>query len=173
MRAAFGLKAHSGWAALVTLGDGAGGVLEIIDRRRIELAVDGPGNQPYHAAQPLAPAAARALVARGIAAADRLAIQELRAAMKRAQDRGHVVAASAVLVGAPMPAWGVDEILAVHFRMHKAEGVLFRDALVRATKACGLRLVSIPEKHLAKHAEQALGVTSSALGRQLIALGKS
>ena len=26
----------------------------------------------------------------------------------------------------------LDEILAVHFRMHKAEGVLFRDALARA-----------------------------------------
>jgi len=31
-----------------------------------------------------------------------------------------------------MPDWSTDEILAVHFRMHKAEGELFRDALVRA-----------------------------------------
>ena len=38
----------------------------------------------------------------------------------------------------PMPDWSVEEILAVHFRMHKAEGVLFRDALVEAANACGL-----------------------------------
>jgi hypothetical protein len=72
-----------------------------------------------------------------------------------------------------MPDWSVDEILAVHFRMHKAEGVLFRDALVRATGACGLRLVAIPEKVLTKHAERALGMTSSAVAKEMAALGKS
>jgi hypothetical protein len=172
MRIAFGTKAHSGWAALVALGDGDGGVV-VTDRRRIELAGADPGNQPYHAAQPLEPAAAQAVVARGIAAADRMAIQELRAAMRRARDQGHDVAASAVLVGTPMPDWSVNEILAVHFRMHKAEGVLFRDALVRATAACGLRLVAIPEKVLTKRAQGALGMTSAALAKQMVALGKS
>jgi hypothetical protein len=172
MRIAFGTKAHSGWAALVGLGDGDDGLV-VIDRRRIELVEGDQGNQRYHVAQPLAPAAARALVARSIHAAERLAIQELRAAVKRAQDQGHVVAASAVLVGSSMPDWSVDEILAVHFRMHKAEGALFRDALVRATGACGLRLVAIPEKVLTKHAERALGMTSSAVAKEMAALGKS
>jgi hypothetical protein len=172
MRIAFGAKAHSGWAALVGLGDGDDGLV-VVDRRRIELAQGHGANQPYHAAQPLAPAAARALVARSVHAAERLAVQELRAAVKRAQDQGHVVEASAVLVGASMPDWSVEEILAVHFRMHKAEGVLFRDALVRATVACGLRLVAIPEKVLTTHAQSALGLTSAALARQMVALGKS
>jgi hypothetical protein len=172
MRIAFGTKAHSGWAALVGLGDGDNGLV-VVDRRRIELAQGDHGNQPYHAAQALAPAAARASVARSVDAAERLAIQELRAAVKRAQEQGHTVAGSAVLVGASMPDWSVEEILAVHFRMHKAEGVLFRDALVRATRACGLRLVAIPEKVLTKHAERALGMTSGAVARQMAALGKS
>jgi hypothetical protein len=172
MRVAFGTKAHSGWAALVGVGDGDDGLV-VIDRRRIELAADGTGNQPYHAAKPLAPAAARALVARGVDAALRLAVQELRAAVKRAQDQGHAVVASAVLVGASMPDWSVDEILAVHFRMHKAEGVLFRDALVGATRVCGLRLVTIPEKVLTKHAQGALGMTSGAVAKEIAALGTS
>jgi hypothetical protein len=172
MRIAFGTKAHSGWAALVGLGDGDNGLV-VVDGRRIELAQGDHGNQPYHAAQALAPAAARASVARSVDAAERLAIQELRAAVKRAQEQGRTVVGSAVLVGASMPDWSVEEILAVHFRMHKAEGVLFRDALVRATRACGLRLVAIPEKVLTKHAERALGMTSGALARQMAALGKS
>ena len=72
-----------------------------------------------------------------------------------------------------MPDWSIEEILAVHFRMHKAEGVLFRDALVRATKACGLRLVAIPEKLLTTHAERVLGTPVSGLVRTIAALGKS
>jgi hypothetical protein len=95
MRAAFGLKAHSGWAALVALGDRDGGLV-VTDRRRIELSEDNSGSQP-----------------------------------------------------------------------------LFREALVRATNACGLRLEAIPEKGLAKHAESAIGMTSTGLATQMAALGKS
>ena len=57
--------------------------------------------------------------------------------------------------------------------MHKAEGVLFRDALVRAGEACGLRLVAIPEKHLTTHAQSALGAPASGLARKVATLGKS
>jgi hypothetical protein len=66
----------------------------------------------------------------------------------------------------------VEEILAVHVRMHKAEGVLFRDALVRAADACGLRLVSIPEKLMTEQAERALATSASALMKRMAALGK-
>jgi hypothetical protein len=31
-----------------------------------------------------------------------------------------------------LKAWSVDQILAVHVRMHQAEGVLFPDAIARA-----------------------------------------
>jgi len=72
-----------------------------------------------------------------------------------------------------MPDWSVEEILAVHFRMHKAEGVLFRDALVRAARACELRLVEIPEKLLTKNAETALGTPASSLVKEVVRLGKS
>jgi hypothetical protein len=36
------------------------------------------------------------------------------------------------------------EILAVHFRTHKAEGARFRAALARAAEACGLKFLGIP-----------------------------
>src|SRR5262245_18890095 len=131
MRVALGLKAHSGWAALVVLGE-SGGDIVVVDRRRIELAEEEWAKQPYHAAEDLARDAAREMVTRGVDAAQRLALREMRAALQREKERGNDVAACAVLVGAPMPAWSTDEILAVHFRMHKAEGVLFQDALLRA-----------------------------------------
>src|SRR5262245_25111355 len=128
---------------------------------RVVDADDAWARQPYHAAEHLAAHAARELVLRGVESARRHAVREVRAAVKRAIENGHNVAACGVIVGAPMPDWSVAEILAVHFRMHKAEGVLFRDALAGAAGECGLRLVSIPEKELHARAARTLAASSS------------
>jgi hypothetical protein len=175
VRIALGLKAHSGWAALVGLGLDER-ELGVVDRRRVELVEEGEGpwaKQPYHAAEGLNPNKAREVVTRGVEAARRVARREIQAALERMRQGGHEIVACAVLVGAPMPEWSVDEILAVHFRMHKAEGVLFRDALARAALGCGLRLVSIPEKALLELAERILAGPASSLTNRLAALGKS
>lgn len=172
MKVAFGLKAHSGWAALVAVGQRDGDFV-VADRRRIELVEEEWAKQPYHTAENLKPDVARDVVERGVEEAHRLAIRELRAAVKRERERENDVTACAVLVATPMPDWTVEEILAVHFRTHKAEGALFRDALVAAIKACGLRLVAISEKQLAKDAERALGIPLSGLVKRITTLGKS
>ena len=172
MKIAFGWKAHSGWAALVALGAGSDR-FEVVDRRRVDLVQESWAKQPYHAAEGLAPRDGRRMVERGLQAARTGATRELRAAVKRAQAGGHEITACAVLMGEPMPDWSVEEILAVHFRMHKAEGVLFRDALVRAVTACGLRTVEIPEKQLQDYAERALGAPWSTLLKKVVSLGKS
>jgi len=169
MKVAFGMRAHSGWAALVVVGKRDGNFL-VVDRRRVELVEDEWAKQPYHAAEDLKSDAARDVVKCGVEAAHRIAVREMRAAVKR--ERENEVTACAVLIANPMPDWSTQEILAVHFRMHKAEGVLFRDALVRATEACGLRLVAIPEKLLTKHAERALRTPASDLVKRITALGK-
>jgi len=59
-------------------------------------------------------------------------------------EAGHDLCGCAVLVGTGMPDWSTDEILAVHVRMHKAEGELFRDVLVAGARACGLELTTLP-----------------------------
>lgn len=172
---ALGLKAHSGWAALVALGNDVG-ELRVTDRRRIELVEEADAawaKQPYHAAEDLKPDEARKVVKRGIDAARRNAVREMKAAIKRASEAGYEIAGCAVLVGEPMPDWTTDEILAVHFRMHKAEGVLFREALIRAADACRVRLVAIPEKRLTEHAERVLAMPMSASMKRVAELGKS
>jgi hypothetical protein len=71
VKIALGLRAHSGWAALVALG-ALGKELAVIDRRRLELVDAGDAawaKQPYHAAEGLEPADARDVVERAIAAA--------------------------------------------------------------------------------------------------------
>jgi len=73
MKTAFGMKAHSGWAALVVLGT-RNGELQVVDRRRMELVEKEDASwakQPYHAAERLNAGDARDLVRRGIVAARR------------------------------------------------------------------------------------------------------
>ena len=175
MNVAFGLKAHSGWAALVVLGKRSGG-LQVVDRCDMELVEKGDASwakQPYHAAKRLNADDARGLVGRAVETTRRIALREMRMAVTRAREAGHQVAACAVLVVDPMPDWTVDEILAVHFRMHKAEGVLFRDAVARAATACSLRFLGIPEKHLDEHAERALATSVKSVRKTIASLGKS
>lgn len=145
MKVAFGFKAHSGWAALVVLGEQRG-ELAVVDRKRIELVEEAWAKQPYHAAEELEPKAAHDLVKRGIDAAQRIALREMKAAVKRERDRENDVVGCSVLVGSPMPDWSTAEILAVHFRMHKAEGVLFQNALLWAAEKCQLNPLSVFEK---------------------------
>jgi hypothetical protein len=175
VKAVLGLKSHSGWAALVVLGV-AGDDLHVIDRRRIELVREGDAKwakQPYHAAEKLSPKLARDLVRRGVARARQIAAREVRAAVQRTHAAKHTVAACAVLVGDPMPDWSVDEILAVHFRMHRAEGALFQGVLGAAARACGIPLVAVPVKQLAALARATFGPRTSKMLTQIGLLGKS
>src|SRR5215510_22318 len=166
------MKAHSGWAALVVLGK-QGDDFVVVDRRRIELVTDQWAKQPYHAAEGLQPEAASDLVKRGIDAAHKIAVRELKAAVKRESERKDEVKACAVLVATSMPDWSVAEILAVHFRMHKAEGVLFREALIHAARECKLKAIEVPEKELMFHAESKLKTPAAQLSKQLAAIGKA
>jgi hypothetical protein len=170
MRVAFGLKARTGSAALIAL---AGDVHEpqLVERSRIRLLPDGAW-APYHAAEGLDPADARESVRRSIASAHSLAASGLREAARRCAAAGHEVCGCAVLVGTGMPNWSTDEILAVHVRMHKAEGELFRDVLVAGARACGLELTTLPDKSGLDAAATMLGLTRTSLDATLAALGK-
>lgn len=172
MKVAFGMKAHSGWAALVVLGKQRDDFV-LVDRGRIELVQEAWAKQPYHAADGLPPEAAADLVNRGIDAANKIAGRELKKVLQRELERKDEVKACAVLVGSPMPDWSVAEILAVHFRMHKAEGVLFREALIQAAKECKLKAIEVPEKEILVHAEHKLKIAAPELSKQLSAIGKA
>ena len=78
----------------------------------------------------------------------------------------------AVLVGTGMPDWTTEEILAVHVRMHKAEGELFRNVLVDGVRACGIELTTLPDRSALDAAAGRLGVTRAQLDAQVAALGK-
>ena len=171
MRVALGLKARTGRAWLVAMGDD-GQALQVVERR--ELPLLPPGRfAPYHAAETLAPAAARASVERDIAVAHELAAAGIREAAARLKAAGHEVVGAGVLTGPGLPPWSTDEIIAVHIRMHQAEGVLFRDVLVAGVQACGLPLATLQDKTALDDAAQALGWPPTRLAALLTALGKA
>lgn len=156
---------------MVVLGENEG-KFELIDRLRIELVEEPWAKQPYHAAETLKPEIARALVERGIKSANSAAAKELKILVQREVDRKNVVTACAVLSSSAMPEWTVDEILSVHFRMHKAEGVLFREAILKAAKLCKLRAIEILEKSLMSEAPSRLGLSEKSLTTTIANLGK-
>jgi hypothetical protein len=72
-----------------------------------------------------------------------------------------------------MPDWTTEEILAVHVRMHKAEGEIFRDVLVRGVRNCGIELTTLPDRTAIDAAAKKLGVTRARMDADLAALGKA
>jgi hypothetical protein len=171
---AFGVKAHSGWAALVALGE-HGRRLDVVERRRLALVDDEDAEwakQPYHAAEGLAAADAEAVVTRAIAAAHARAEDALTRLLAERRARGDEVVACVVLLGSGMPAWSVAEILAVHMRMHKAEGELFRDALAKGAERAGLPCIGVREKEVEAVAGKVLSLPAAELSRCLAETGR-
>jgi hypothetical protein len=172
-RVSFGLKAHSGWAALVALAE-AGARLELIERRRLALMDADAGWQkhPYHAAEELAAEEAEELVRRATASAHAHAERALGAALAERRARGDEVVGCGVLLGAGMPDLSVAQIVAVHARMHQAEGELFRSALVRGAERAGLAVTGIREKELEAHAGRAIDLAPAERSARLAEAGK-
>lgn len=171
MRVALGLKARTGRAVLVAVG-GDVHEAQLIERSQFQLLPAGAW-APYHAAERLQPEEARESVRCSIASAHDLATSGIRAAARRFAESGHELCGCAVLVGTGMPNWSTDEILAVHVRMHKAEGELFREVLVAGARACDLALTTLPHKSAVDDAARMLGLTRVHLEALLATLGRS
>jgi hypothetical protein len=170
VRVALGLKARTGRALLVAVG--GGDELTVLERTQLPLLPEGDW-APYHAAEGLPPAAARERVSRSIASANRLAAAGIRGAAERLASAGHSVCGCGVLVGPGMPAWSTEEILAVHVRMHQAEGELFRDVLIAGARAHGLEVVTLREKSALPDAAEMLRLARPQLDDRLAALGRA
>ena len=115
IRAALGLRAHSGWAAMVAV-SGLTGAPEVIDRRRVELAaleISRPV-QPYHAATELELKEAGEYVKRFAEEAKRMAKQALRAAIADLRKLGCEVVACGIILGSGRPAATLEATLASH-----------------------------------------------------------
>ena len=174
MNVTLGFKSHSGWAVMVAIASNKTGP-EVITRRRIELIEEGElwAKQPYHAAEHLPLPEARKIVKNGINSAQRVAKRRLKEILIACANSNLKVLACGVITPEPMPNWSSDEILAVHFRMHKAEGVLFPDALAKGAEANNIPLLAVREKRLDDISQKSFGRPVVGLMKDATELGRT
>ena len=170
-QAALGLRAHSGWAALVAVG-GSGTSPQVVDRRRIEMADDPEAKQPYHAAEELPLAKAAALLERFSRKAQQRAAAGLGAALEDLRAKGYDVVGAIVLAASGKALPALESVLASHALIHAADGEHFRDALAFAGQQHRLPITRIPEKELLARAQKALGQPGPELQAAVTAWGK-
>lgn len=169
---AFGLRAHSGWAVLVTV-KGPGSNPTLLERRRIELAEHTPA-QPYHEAAYLGDVAlAAALIERARADARLRARMAISTAVAEAGRQGYGVRGAALLTSRARPLPTLDAILVSHPLLHAAEGELFRQALAQACEESRLAVWRCSEQDLYEESGRLLKIRSTSLRRQLTAIGHS
>lgn len=145
LKAAIGFRAHSGWAAAVTV---AGS--RVIDRRRIELCdclVPGSA-QPYHtvARKPLPEA--QAYLTRCAAVSAAMGEDALARMATELESEGYRVHACAILLGAGRVSTDLAKTLASHPMIHTAEGEFYREALREACGRCGLKVHGVKEREV-------------------------
>lgn len=171
-RAAMGLRAHSGWAALVVVA-GPSRSPSVIDRRQVELISLGIPKQPYHAAEKLTLKEAEKLVERCADTASRLAQQALRAVRSAVQDKGYDVAGCGLLLGSGRSLTSLAATLASHALIHTAEGQLFRDALARASERCGMPVVGVRDREVYERGAAELRIKTDRLNQRLSEMGRT
>jgi hypothetical protein len=160
-QAAIAFKPRTGRAVVVVL---AGEFQSARVVQRTEVPLLPPGEfAPYHAAEGLEREAANRYIKESVARAQALATLAVREASRRCKSAGLEVRGCAVLVGTAMPNWTTEQILAVHVRMHQAEGELFRDVLVKGVAACGIRLTTLPDRAAIDAAAEKMGSTKAEL----------
>ena len=171
-RVALGFRAHSGWAALVALG-GPPTAPVVAARARLPLCDGSFPRQPYHAAENLPAAKARALVGRSLETAHASRARPLASAVRDRRAAGQDVAGAGLLLGAGRPLPGeLPAILGSHPLIHTAEGEMYREALRSACEHAGVAVVGLREREIEASSRRALKLAPDALRARVAALGK-
>ena len=171
-QAAVGLRAHSGWSAMVAISLEAGSP-RVLLRQRPHLVKNFTYEfrQPYHNAEKISLAEGRSFVSRVRSEARGLAYQAIRSVQASLGEQDHEIKFCALLraSGRPLPA--LPQILASHALIHTADGELFREALLYASERCGLEIFSAREGDLLKTASHELCLQPEQIARTLVDLG--
>ncbi len=167
-KAAVGVRAHSGWAALVVLA-GPARSPEFVLKRRITL-IDACPRQPYHAAEHLPLPEAEALVGLARRESESLALRALRLVLDELD--AYDPAGCAILMSSGRALGPLASTLASHALIHTAEGELYREALRYAAGQCNLAITATREREVYDHAAAALQVSRESLDRRIAEMGK-
>jgi hypothetical protein len=172
--AAIGFRVHSGWAAAVAVCVEKGAPV-VLAKQRVHL-VDTftyEFRQPYHTAEKMLLGQGREFIARMQAEAKRLAYRAIRELASRTQEQGVKLTRCGLLLASGRPLPVLEKILVSHALIHTADGELFREALLHASKRFGLKEFTIKEKELLDGAGQVLRAKPKELLRRVTELGRA
>jgi hypothetical protein len=155
--AAVGFRVHSGWTAAVavTIENGSPSVVAK-QRPHLVETFSYAFRQPYHTAEKMPLDEAREFVERVQEEARRLAYRAIRELQFNSEAQGIKLTSGCLLLASGRPLPTLDKILASHALIHTADGELFREALIHASKRCGLTVTSVKERELLDCAAQVL-----------------
>jgi hypothetical protein len=172
--AALGIRAHSGWAAIVTV-SGSLHAPVVVDRRRVEIADRTmPGAlQPYHEARERPLKQAERVIARCTDRSRRLAREAVGTLLDDLARDGHTPIACGLLLASGQPLPDLETTLASHALVHTAEGELFRNVLAEAGEHHGLAITRVRERDLFAKAATDLRLPVDDLRHRLTEIGRT
>jgi hypothetical protein len=172
--AVFGIRVHSGWAALVCVSGGLASV-SVVDRRRIVIikpAMKG-AKQPYHFAEMLSLKEAERHIQKCAAISQRLALNAVSEMLEAVTARGYRVVGCALLLASGRALPSLPRILASHALIHTAEGEFFRNIVSDACEACHIPVMAFRERELDERANATFGNRAPSVRRHISELGKT
>ena len=171
-----GVAAHSGWAAVVVLGE-APKDPTVLARSRIRLVEEGfpESKQPYHAVESLGVEEAAQRLDRYRSQAEGLAHRALCQIDQDLGRQGYGLRSIGVLDSAGRKGDSLNSILASHALIHAADGDHFRNAVAAAAARIGVAVHRVPARELEFRAEtrlqQPLPHLQSVVGRMRAQIG--
>jgi hypothetical protein len=136
---ALGFRLHTGWAALVAVGEDH----KLHLRRRVELLDNSIPRFVYHAAAEMPLADAEALIHQ----AETVALDHAHRAIAAAIKTTPAIACGVAIGSGKLPS-DLPAILRSHALIHSSEGALFQNAVIAAAKQHGLKVTATREKGL-------------------------
>ena len=142
--AVLGFRPHTYWTAVVAVA-GSLKAPQVLERRRIIFAT-GLERFVYHQAENMELAKAQAMIDDVRAATEANAAREIGALVADLQNDGVEVSAAATAAGTAKLPDRLEDIVAVHARMHAAEGEFYRDVVAEGCRAVGLEVHRVVER---------------------------
>ncbi|HEY4051998.1 MAG TPA: hypothetical protein VGM27_34510 [Acidobacteriaceae bacterium] len=170
--AALGFRAHSGWTALVAISLEESSPLVLLrERPHLVNTFTYEFRQPYHTAESKSQVEARGFISRARAEARHLAYGVIHSVQTNLRRQGYDLRCCGLLLASGKPLLGLSQILKSHALIHAADGELFREALLHASKRCGFQTFTMRESELLEKAAHTLHLQPDVLGRRLRDLG--
>ena len=171
-QAALGFRAHSGWTSLVAIAIEDGFPMVLLRQRpHLVKTFTFEFRQPYHTAEKAPRAEARGIIMRIRAEALSLAYKAIQSVQKNLLTQGYEVKCSGLLLASGKALPSLPQILASHALIHTADGELFREALLRAGKRCGIETFTAKEKDLPQKSSGAFKLPEKEINRHLVNMG--